>query len=461
LDCFCIKSASKVYKSPATSLQKDADFNVLFNSCVNVNATKKLHALLVVFGKSQNIVLSTKLINLYATHGDISLSRSTFDFINKKNIFSWNSIISAYVRFRKYHEAVNCVNQLFSMYGGDLRPDFYTFLPVLKACVSLVGKKIHCCVFKMGFENNVFVAASLLHLYSRFGALDVAHKVFVVMPVKDVGSWNAMISGFCQNGNAVGALGVLNRMKGEGVKMDAVTVVSILPVCAQSDDVVNGVLIHLHVLKHGLDTDVFVSNALINMYSKFGRLQDAQRVFDQMEVRDLVSWNSIIAAYEQNNDPETALKFFKGMQLGGIQPDLLTVVSLTSIFSQLSHQRINRSIHGYVIRREWLEKDVVIGNALVNMYAKLGDMNCAHTVFDQLPRKDTISWNTLVIGYTQNGLASEAIDAYNMMEECRDIIPNQGTWVSIIPAYSHVRALQQGMKTHAKLIKNSLFLMSL
>ena len=114
-----------------------------------------------------------------------------------------------------------------------------------------------------------------------------------------------------------------------------------------------------------------------------------------------------------------------------------------------------------VIRREWLEKDVVIGNALVNMYAKLGDMNCAHTVFDQLPSKDTISWNTLVIGYTQNGLASEAIDAYNMMEECRDIIPNQGTWVSIIPAYSHVGALQQGMKTHAKLIKNSLFLMSL
>ncbi|GAU17850.1 hypothetical protein TSUD_329760 [Trifolium subterraneum] len=278
------------------------------------------------------------------------------------------------------------------------------------------------------------------------------------MPVKDVGSWNAMISGFCQNGNAAGALSVLNSMKVEGVKMDTVTVSSILPVCAQSDDIVNGLLIHLHVLKHGLDADVFVSNALINMYSKFGRLQDAQRVFDDMEVRDLVSWNSIIAAYEQNNDPNNALRFFKGMQLVGIRPDLLTVVSLTSIFAQLSDQRFSRSIHGFVIRREWLEKDVVIGNTLVNMYAKLGDMNCAHTVFDQLPRKDTISWNTLITGYAQNGLASEAIDAYNMMEECRNIIPNQGTWVSIIPAYSHVGALQQGMKIHGRLIKNSLYL---
>ncbi|CAK8543057.1 unnamed protein product [Lathyrus sativus] len=450
--------AHQCFSSATPFLQKDADFSALFNSCANVNLTKQFHALLVVFGKSQNVVLSTKLINLYVTLGDISLSRSTFNHINKKNIYSWNSIISAYVRFGQYNEAMNCVNELFSM-SDDLRPDFYTFPPILKACVDFVdGKKVHCCVFKMGFEHDVFVAASLISLYSRFGVLDVAYKVFVDMPVKDVGSWNAMISGFCQTGDAAGALGVLNRMKGEEVKMDTVTVSSILPVCAQSGDIVNGVLIHLYVLKHGLDTDVFVSNGLINMYSKFGWLRDAERVFDHMEVRDLVSWNSIIAAYEQNNDPNTALRFFKGMQLVGIWPDLLTVVSLTSIFSQLSDQRVSRSIHGFVMRRGWIEKDVVIGNALVNMYAKLGDMNYAHTVFDQLPSKDVISWNTLITGYTQNGLASEAIDAYNMMEECKNIIPNQGTWVSIIPAYSHVGALQQGMKIHGRLIRNSLYL---
>lgn len=434
-----------------------ADFDALFRSCVKVDAAKRLHALLVVLGKAQNVLLSTKLVNLYATLGDISLSRCTFNQIQKKNIYSWNSMIAAHVRCGRYHEAMNHVNELLSLSG--LRPDFYTFPPVLKACVHLVdGKKIHCWALKMGFEHDVFVAASLIHLYSRFGALDVAHKLFVDMPVRDVGSWNAMISGFCQNGNAAEALCILNSMKVKGVKMDTVTVSSILPICAQSDDIINGELIHLYVLKHGLETDVFVSNALINMYSKFGRLQDAQRVFDHMEVRDLVSWNSIIAAYEQNNDPTTALRFFTGMQLVGIRPDLLTVVSLASIFGQLSYQRIGRSVHGFVMRREWLEEDVVIGNALVNMYAKLGDMNCACTVFEQLPIKDIITWNTLITGYAQNGLASEAIDAYNMMEECRKIIPNQGTWVSILPAYSHVGALQQGMKIHGRLIKNSLYL---
>ncbi|XP_020205228.2 pentatricopeptide repeat-containing protein At4g33990 [Cajanus cajan] len=434
------------------------DFNVVFHSCTNVNVAKQLHALLLVLGKAQDVVLFTKLVTLYATLGDLSLSSTTFKHIQRKNIYTWNSMLAAYVRCGRYHDSLNCVTHLLSM-PAVVRPDFYTFPPVLKACVHLLdGEKIHCWVLKMGFEHDVYVAASLINLYSRFGAVAVAHKLFVDMPVRDVGSWNAMISGFCQNGNAVEALGVLNRMKVEGIKMDTVTVSSVLPVCAQLNDVVCGGLIHLYVIKHGLESDVFVCNALINMYSKFGRLQDAQRVFDGMKVRDVVSWNSVIAAYEQNNEPVTSLGFFKRMQLVGMRPDLLTVVSLASIFGQLSDWRIGRAVHGFVIRREWLEEDVVIGNALVNMYAKLGSIDCARMVFEQLPVRDAISWNTLITGYAQNGLASEAIDAYNMMGECRNIIPNQGTWVSILPAYSHVGALQQGMKIHGRLIKNCLYL---
>ncbi|KAL2344144.1 hypothetical protein Fmac_005429 [Flemingia macrophylla] len=451
----------RTFSSAAASLQHIShivDFKVLFHSCTTVNVTKQLHALLLVLGKAQDVVLFTKLVTLYATLGDLSLSSATFKHIRRKNIYTWNSMVAAYVRCGRYRDSMDLVSELLSI-PGTVRPDFYTFPPVLKACVHLVdGEKIHCWVLKMGFEHDVYVAASLIHLYSRFGVVGAAHKVFVDMPVRDVGSWNAMISGLCQNGNAAEALGVLDRMKAEGVKMDTVTVSSVLPVCAQLNDVVSGVLIHLYVIKHGLESDVFVCNALINMYSKFGRLQDAQMVFDAMKVRDLVSWNSVIAAYEQNNEPVTALEFFKGMQFVGTQPDFLTVVSLASIFGQLSDWLIGRAVHGFVIRRGWLEEDVVIGNALVNMYAKLGSIDSAHVVFEQLPVRDVISWNTLITGYAQNGLASEAIDAYNMMGECRTIVPNQGTWVSILPAYSHVGALQQGMKIHGRLIKNCAYL---
>lgn len=436
---------------------KDIDFKLLFLSCSKVYRAKQLHALLMVSGRAQDIFLSTRLVNLYANLGDVSFARNTFDQIPKKNIFTWNSMLSAYTRFGRFREAVNCFYHL--LLASGLRPDSYTFPPVLKACGNIVdGEKMHCWVLKLGFEWDVFVAASLVHMYSRFGFLCIARQLFNDMPVRDLGSWNAMISGFCQNGNAAEALDVLDEMRSEGVKMDPVTVASLLPVCALADDIVIGMLIHLYVVKHGLEADVFVSNALINMYAKFGILGHARRVFEQMEVRDLVSWNSIIAAYEQNDDPNTALGLFKKMQLLGFRPDLLTAVSLASIVSQLSDRQSSQCVHGFIVRRHWFVEDVVIGNAVVDMYAKVGAIDSSRTLFEELPVKDVISWNSLITGYAQNGLASEAIEVYQMMEEHREIIPNQGTWVSILPAYSHVGALQQGMRIHGRLIKNCLYL---
>ncbi|KAM7490890.1 hypothetical protein LguiA_033811 [Lonicera macranthoides] len=103
-------------------------------------------------------------------------------------------------------------------------------------------------------------------------------------------------------------------------------------------------------------------------------------------------------------------------------------------------------------------EDVVIGNTVMDMYAKLGTIDSSRKVFEEVPYKDVISWNTIITGYAQNGLASEAIEVYCMMEECEDITPNQGTWVSILPAYAHVGPLQEGMKAHGRVLKRGLHL---
>ncbi|RVW47094.1 Pentatricopeptide repeat-containing protein [Vitis vinifera] len=274
---------------------EEIDFNSLFDSCTKTLLAKRLHALLVVSGKIQSNFISIRLVNLYASLGDVSLSRGTFDQIQRKDVYTWNSMISAYVRNGHFREAIDCFYQLLLV--TKFQADFYTFPPVLKACQTLVdGRKIHCWVFKLG----------------------IARSLFDDMPFRDMGSWNAMISGLIQNGNAAQALDVLDEMRLEGINMDSVTVASILPVCAQLGDISTATLIHL----------------------------------------DVVSWNSIIAAYEQNDDPVTARGFFFKMQLNGLEPDLLT------------------------------------------------------------------------LSYTQNGLASEAIEVYRMMEECREIKLNQGTWIS-------------------------------
>ncbi|TXG73310.1 hypothetical protein EZV62_001889 [Acer yangbiense] len=241
---------------------------------------------LVVSGKIQSIFIATKLVNCYANLGDVSFSRYAFDHISNKNVYTWNSMVSAYV----------CSGR--------------------------------CC-----FEWDVFMAASLLHMYCRFGLAGVARKLFNDMPIRDRGYWNAMISGYCQSGNAAKALAVLHEIRLEGVNMDPVTIASILPVCAQLDDTVSGMLIHLHI-------------------SSLTRCSDLE----------------------------------------------FSLESLASIVAQLNDHQGCRSVHGFIMRRGWLMEDVIIGNAVVDMYAKLGVLGSARTVFEGLPIKDSISCNTLITG---------------------------------------------------------------
>ncbi|KAF9620158.1 hypothetical protein IFM89_010817 [Coptis chinensis] len=280
------------------------------------------------------------------------------------------------------------------------------------------GRKIQSWVFKWGYCLGLFVASSLLHMYSRFGFVGDGRSVFDEMSVRDLGTWNVMVSGFCQNGKAVEVLDVFREMCMEGVKMDSMTVSSILLVCAPLNDLVTGMFAHGYIIKNGLEFDVYVYNALINMYAKFSMLELTKSIFYQMMVRDLVSWNSLIAAYEQNSDLITALGYFVEMKRNGFRPDILTFVSLAFIVAQSGDAENSESVHCFIIKLNLIRGDIFIGNVVVDMYLKLGNIDYVCRVFDGMDSKDVISWNTLITGYTQNGLASEAMEVYKTMREC-------------------------------------------
>ncbi|KAJ4953536.1 hypothetical protein NE237_030368 [Protea cynaroides] len=399
--------------------------------------------------------------NLYADVGDILSSSLTFERIRKKNIFTWHSMISSYVRNGCVREALDCYYQLLTT--SNVRPDFFTLPVVLKACNDLKhARKIHCWVLKLGFDPDVFVAASSIHKDSRLGLVDL-------------GSWNAMIYEFCQNGEAAEALDVFEEMNWKGC----------FPVCAPLNDLVMGMLIHMYVIKHGLDFDVFVSNALINMYF----------IFDQMVVRDLVSWNSIISAHEQNNDIFSAIDLFVQMKLNGFKPDLLTLVSLASIVSQSGDCQNSRALHGFIVRQGWLTEDTIrllicmlnwelltlqerslkdvissntlitglyskwsckprnigkhgmrihgrsiktslhvdvfVGTCLIDMYSKCGKLDDAMYLFLEMPQRSSVPWNAII--------SSHGIHGHD-----KGVKPDHVTFVSLLSACSHVGLVEQG-----------------
>ncbi|KAF8728906.1 hypothetical protein HU200_018202 [Digitaria exilis] len=368
-----------------------------------------------------------------------------------------NSLIAAFSRAALPRLAFPLLRRLLAG-AHPLRPDGFTFPPLVRAAPGPdTAAQLHACALRLGLLHpNVFASGSLVHAYLRFGRVAEAYRVFDEMPERDVPAWNAMLSGLCRNARAGDALALFGRMVGEGLAGDAVTLSSVLPMCVLLEDRALALVMHVYAVKHGLDGELFVCNALIDVYGKLGMLEEARWVFDGMALRDLVTWNSIISAYEQGGKVAAAVGLFHGMRESGVSPDVLTLVSLASAVAQCGDERGAKSAHCYVMRRGWDAGDIISGNAMVDMYAKLSKIEAAQRVFDNLPARDVVSWNTLITGYMQNGLSNEAIKTYNHMRNHEGLKLVQGTFVSVLPAYSNLGALQQGMRMHALSIKTGL-----
>ncbi|KAF7111341.1 hypothetical protein CFC21_111366 [Triticum aestivum] len=365
-----------------------------------------------------------------------------------------NTLIAAFSRAALPRLAFPLLRHLLRR-ARPFRPDAFTFPPLIRAAPAHASAaQLHACALRLGLLRPcVFASGSLVHAYLRFGRVEEASTVFDEMPLRDLPAWNAMLSGLCRNDRAAEAVRLFRRMAGEGVAGDAVTVSSVLPMCALLGDWVLALVMHVYAVKHGLDKELFVCNAMVDVYGKLGMLEEARRVFDGMERRDLVTWNSIISGYEQGGQVAAAVKMFRGMRDSGVSPDVLTLVSLASAVAQCGDDRGGKSVHCYVMRRGWDLGDIIAGNAVVDMYAKLSKIEAAQRMFDTMPVRDPVSWNTLITGYMQNGLANEAIEAYGHMQKHEGLKPIQGTIVSVLPAYSQLGALQQGMRMHALSVK--------
>ncbi|KAK9168309.1 hypothetical protein Syun_000449 [Stephania yunnanensis] len=215
--------------------------------------------------------------------------------------------------------------------------DRFTYTYALKACVvgsgsgEMKGKEIHGSLLRRGFERNLHIATTLIDFYAKFGLVSCAGKVFDEMPVRNVVSWSAMIGCLAKNGRPFEALELFwEMMVGNPDEVpNSVTMVSVLQACAALSALGQGKFIHCFVVRRGLDSILPVNNSLVTMYSKCGDLEMARRVFDRMDRRDVVSWNSMISGYGVHGFAEEAIMVFKEMiNDGRVSPNAVTFISL-------------------------------------------------------------------------------------------------------------------------------------
>lgn len=332
------------------------------------------------------------------------------------------------------------------MRGLSVKPNDYILVAALKACASTAdltsGKLVHSDVIDNGYESNVFVGSTLIDMYAKCGSLEAARRVFDSMPKRNVVTWNAMIAGYTQHGLGGEALNLYETMQHDGIFPDSATFVSILKACGSIGAVKEGTHIHEEVLKGASGVDLSVWNTLVDMYAKCGCLQEAQKVFDSLGTRNVVTWNALIAGYVQHGLGQEALNLYMQMQEDGQMPDNVTFLSILRACTITGALTEGKQVHADIMK-SGVAVDVFVGSSLVDMYAKCGSLEDSCQVFNSLTERNVVAYNAMIAGYAQCGLGQEALHLYREMQT-KSITPDVTTFLCILKACGSIGAEHEG-----------------
>lgn len=298
---------------------------------------RQLHGVAVKKLIKNDVYIGTSLVDMYASCGEIEDSRKVFDRMKRRNMVTWTSIIAGYARNGLGNEALSLFRV---MKRRKIVVNNLTIVSILRACGSIgalvTGKEVHAQVLKKSAQNNIHIGSTLVWLYCKCGEYGLASRVLQRMPLRDVVSWTAIISGCTHLGYEFEAFEYLKEMLREGVKPNPYTYSSVLKACASREAIKHGKLIHSSLKKSpAFSNDIVVRSALINMYAKCGYVSDAFQVFSSMEEKNLVSWRSMIVGYATNGYCREALKLMYQMQEEGLEVDDYTVTTVLSACGEL------------------------------------------------------------------------------------------------------------------------------
>ncbi|TMW85134.1 hypothetical protein EJD97_023715 [Solanum chilense] len=376
----------------------------------------QVHRDVTVCGLEWNLQVSHSLIDMYSKCCDIRSAKRVFDLMQEKDLLSWNLIISGYVCNELLDLAVEMLGHM-SMEG--CQPDIVTLNTVMDA-------------------------------YCRMGQCDEARKIFALIKEPSIISWTTLISGYSRTGNHGSALNIFREMiYRREVLPDLDCLSSVLASCQLIGDLRSAQEIHAHGIK--LES-IFAFHrssgpALLTLYAKCGRIQDARHVFELMDRTDVVSWNSMIHGFAELGMKDLAVEYFKEMLTIGIK---ITETTL-SIVLPVCDVKYGKQIHAYISRSSFWDA-TPIWNALIHMYSKCGCIGNAICVFSHLAHKDIVAWNTIICGLGVHGLGQDALHLMEKMSHS-GVQPNAFTFTSVLSACSHSGLVHEGLHIFHRMVE--------
>lgn len=442
LNCLC-----EMHRS-GEGVEKRPNFRTLeggLQACGNLDALSEgrcLHGFSLKAGILSCSSIQSSLLTMYSKCGCVDQSHIAFCELPDKDLLSWTALVGVYARNGLLFK---CVKLFREMQVSGVDPDGIVIsclvMGLAKFAIVKEGKAFHGLIIKTCLELDASVTNSLLSMYCKFECLYVAEKIFNRMSEWDMGSWNYMISGYGKIGLEGKCIDLFREMQLVGLEADSNSLVAVISSCSQLLAMHLGRSVHCHVIKTIVDEDVSILNSLIGLYGRCGNLHGARRIFRRMH-RDIVTWNTLIAAYAHSGHSSETLSLFDQMLLEEMKPNSATLVSVLSACSQLAAQNHGERIHNY-IKEMGYECDVSLNTALVDVYAKCGQLGIAREIFDAMPERDVISWNVMISGYGIHGNATDAVGIFRQMEES-GVSPNAVTFLAALSACSHVGLVEEG-----------------
>ncbi|CAL1359756.1 unnamed protein product [Linum trigynum] len=341
-----------------------------------------------------HLTIGNALINISRIGSRVDSSmKKVFEMMPTRDIISWNTVIAGNVQNGLHEDALVMVRE---MGNAGLKPDIFTLssiLPIFAQYVDVAkGKEIHGYVIRYGFEKDLYVANSLINMYSRCSRVEDSIRVFKVTPQRYAISWNSVIAGCVHNSMFDEGLRLFRQMLRDNVILGSVSFSSIMPACAHFTTLNLGKQLHGYILRCGFDDNVFISSSLVDMYAKCGHIRIARWIFDDIKGRDMVSWTTMIMGFDLHGYAQDFISLFEQMKLEGIRRNHVALAAILTACSHASmidegRRYFDQMTEEYGIRPR-VHKNVDLAEKVVT---KIFEIDLENTDDQSHPQRDEIN----------------------------------------------------------------------
>ncbi|KAL4580599.1 hypothetical protein LXL04_016799 [Taraxacum kok-saghyz] len=344
--------------------------------------------------------------------------------------------------------------------------------------------QIHAQILRHNLHQSNHILSHFTSVCGSLRKMDYANLIFLQTHHPNILLYNSMIKGYSLSPPFHTSLNLFSTMKKHGIWPDEFTFAPVLKSCSNLSDVKFGQTVHSQIVSLGFHCFSGIRVGVVEMYTNCGLLKDAKKVFDemrhrdaiiwnlmihgycktgnidmgynlfkQMEEKNIVTWNTMLSSLSKTNRKFEAIKLFQEMRENGIEPDEATIVTMLPLCARLGEDKIGQCLHSYTKSTKLYQNHVPICNSLIDFYCKRGNLETAFTIFNEIPSKNIVSWNTMISGLAFNGNGEKGLSLFDEMIK-NGINPNESTFVGVLTCCVHSGLIERGRELFTSMVEN-------